>query len=149
MSKNINKLTDVERALWRAKRIEKTMTQAQLAEKIGVSDVAICEWETGVRHPTLKNRALVRMELGIALEYNSETVKTLRSQMTALALEKIGHEMLVSKTSEEIYDIMMRFYDVADREAVQNAIDEREDEYSPDDFTSAFNVFKNRDDSNE
>ena len=32
------------------KRKEKNMTQAQLAEKLGVSNKAVSKWETGVSH---------------------------------------------------------------------------------------------------
>ena len=146
MSKNANKLTDAERTLWRAKRIEKKMTQAQLAEKIGVSDVAVCEWETGVRNPTLKNRGFVRMELDIVCDYGSETVKLFREQTTAFALEKIRDEMLGATDSKEIYEIMMRFYDVADREAVQNAIGEMGgDEYDAEGFMEHCRQARERD----
>ena len=31
-------------------RKEKKMTQAQLAEKLGISDRAVSKWETGVSH---------------------------------------------------------------------------------------------------
>ena len=36
-------------------RTERGMTQRDVAEAIGVSPVAVCQWETGVTRPTVTN----------------------------------------------------------------------------------------------
>lgn len=50
-------------------REEKGMTQQQLAEKVGLTVVAISNIETGGRNPSFKNIAEICHTLGMSLDY--------------------------------------------------------------------------------
>lgn len=52
----------------RALRLKKELTQAALAEKIGVSDKAVSKWERGCGAPDLSILPLLASELGIDME---------------------------------------------------------------------------------
>ena len=45
-------------------RTTNNMTQKQLADKVGVSEIAVCLWENGNSYPHAKNRAKVENLLG-------------------------------------------------------------------------------------
>lgn len=52
----------------RALRLKKELTQAALAEKLGVSDKAVSKWERGCGAPDLSILPLLASELGIDME---------------------------------------------------------------------------------
>ena len=52
----------------RAMRLKKKMTQAALAEKIGVSDKAVSKWERGCGAPDVSILPVLAAELGIDME---------------------------------------------------------------------------------
>lgn len=52
----------------RSMRLKKKMTQAALAEKIGVSDKAVSKWERGCGAPDVSILPLLAAELGIDME---------------------------------------------------------------------------------
>lgn len=49
------------------RREEANLTQKQLGERLGVSDVTVSRWETGERRPDLNAQAAVAEALGIEL----------------------------------------------------------------------------------
>lgn len=50
-------------------RLENNLSQKQLAEHIGVSDVAICRWESGLRIPNAENIKNIALYFGISSDY--------------------------------------------------------------------------------
>jgi len=52
---------------WRLKLMRKAVvgvTQAQLADEIGVNEITVCKWETGRAHPSPEMRQRVADALG-------------------------------------------------------------------------------------
>lgn len=54
--------------LIRAMRLRKKLTQAVLAERLGVSDKAVSKWEWGCGAPDVSTLPLLASELGIDME---------------------------------------------------------------------------------
>ena len=54
--------------LIRAMRLRKKLTQAALAERLGVSDKAVSKWERGCGAPDVSTLPLFASELGIDME---------------------------------------------------------------------------------
>lgn len=51
-----------------AERNRKRMTQKELADAIGVSDVIVSKWESGNGNPTISNLCQVANALGVSLD---------------------------------------------------------------------------------
>jgi transcriptional regulator with XRE-family HTH domain len=49
-------------------REQKGMTQAELAEKVGVSSDAVARWERGIREPAWSNLTALADALGVSLD---------------------------------------------------------------------------------
>lgn len=56
-------MTDIKRL---RKRLN--ITQAELAEKIGISQSAVCQWETGITKPTKENMMAIAAALGCKVD---------------------------------------------------------------------------------
>lgn len=52
-----------------AARVNAGLTQAQLAEKCGVSESSVFNWENGKSHPHIKRLPLLEKAYGIPLDY--------------------------------------------------------------------------------
>jgi len=53
----------------RMERARKNVTQAEVAEATGTTDVAICHWERGVRVPRLDKLQALADYYGVSLDY--------------------------------------------------------------------------------
>ena len=64
-------------------RTERQMTQAELAEKLGVSDKAVSKWELGGCYPDITLFPMLADLFGVSIDYlmrgNSRTVQHLKS----------------------------------------------------------------------
>ena len=71
----------------RAARMERTLTQGELATRIGVSQGTISFWEHGVEVPTVEHVLILALELPAIVEHFNERERALFQRVLRLERE--------------------------------------------------------------
>ena len=87
----------------KAARKEKHITQKQLAEKLGISDVGVAQWETGRRSP----KVLTVKRIAEALAVNIETLIPDTTEKPSDVLSTLGFDSITCEAIKIINSMNM------------------------------------------
>lgn len=91
-------------------RKSRKLTQAEFAQKIGVSRSTLACYEVGERVPNLKTLQEITEAFGIGLDYFDLSVKDEAFDLLARAKEVFESKEVSSDTKEELYREFMKLY---------------------------------------
>ena len=91
-------------------RKSRKLTQAEFAQKIGVSRSTLACYEVGERVPNLKTLQEITEAFGIGLDYFDLSVKDEAFDLLARAKEVFESKDASSDTKEELYREFMKLY---------------------------------------